>query len=243
MKIFKKLCSYFLVFCLSIVSVLLPASTQANAAEGETLLTLKIGDTIYENVTSGSVITGDFDIKNLEFWVQSVNGHPLENVGNKSTATDAQGRNPLEIGTNKETDNLWTVTLIYHAEDDPVEANREYGFTVVGIIFTNSEDATIEVPTVSKISNFKASSMSKALKLTWKKKSVDGYQIQYSLNKDFKSAKTIKVSKSKTSYTIKSLKANKKYYVRIRGYKNYTDDLNNEQTVYGKWVSLNKKTK
>ncbi|MFW5633156.1 MAG: fibronectin type III domain-containing protein [Acetivibrio ethanolgignens] len=93
------------------------------------------------------------------------------------------------------------------------------------------------------MTSFKASSMSKALKLTWKKKSVDGYQIQYSLNKDFKSAKTIKVSKSKTSYTIKSLKANKKYYVRIRSYKNYTDDLNNEQTVYGKWVSLNKQTK
>lgn len=46
---------------------------------------------------------------------------------------------------------------------------------------------------------------------------VSGYQIQYSKNKSFKSAKTKKVSKNATSTTISKL-SKKKYYVRVRGY-------------------------
>jgi len=56
----------------------------------------------------------------------------------------------------------------------------------------------------------------------WKKQTsqTTGYQIQYSTNKNFKSAKTVTVSKNKTtSKTISKLKAKKKYYVRIRTYK------------------------
>ena len=48
---------------------------------------------------------------------------------------------------------------------------------------------------------------------------VDGYQIQYSLKKNFKKAKTITVKGyGKSSYTVKKLKKKKKYYVRIRTY-------------------------
>ncbi len=57
---------------------------------------------------------------------------------------------------------------------------------------------------------------------TWKKQSAQtsGYQIQYSLNKNFKSAKIKTVSGSKkTSTKVKSLKSKKTYYVRIRTYK------------------------
>ena len=47
-----------------------------------------------------------------------------------------------------------------------------------------------------------------------------GYKIQYSLKKNFKKAKTKTVKKVSTiSLTIKNLKSNKKYYVRIRAYK------------------------
>jgi len=56
----------------------------------------------------------------------------------------------------------------------------------------------------------------------WKKQTsqTTGYQIQYSTNKNFKSAKTVTVSKNKTtSKSITNLKAKKKYYVRIRTYK------------------------
>ena len=47
----------------------------------------------------------------------------------------------------------------------------------------------------------------------------EGYEIQYSLKKNFKSAKTNKLGAKKTSLTVKRLKAGKKYYVRMRTYK------------------------
>lgn len=51
---------------------------------------------------------------------------------------------------------------------------------------------------------------------------VDGYEIQYSLNKKFKKAKTKTItikSAKKVKVTIKKLKSGKKYYLRARGYK------------------------
>ncbi len=62
----------------------------------------------------------------------------------------------------------------------------------------------------------------KKFTIKWKKQTsqTTGYQIQYSTNKNFKSAKTVTVSKNKTtSKSITKLKAKKKYYVRIRTYK------------------------
>ncbi|MGN0522144.1 MAG: fibronectin type III domain-containing protein, partial [Eubacterium sp.] len=56
----------------------------------------------------------------------------------------------------------------------------------------------------------------------WKKLTTQttGYQIQYSTSSKFTKAKTVTVSKnSTTSKTISKLKANKKYYVRVRTYK------------------------
>lgn len=61
----------------------------------------------------------------------------------------------------------------------------------------------------------------KKLSIYWKKISnCSGYEIQYSLKSSFKSKKSIKIKSRKTlSKTIKSLKSNKKYYIRIRAYK------------------------
>ena len=82
----------------------------------------------------------------------------------------------------------------------------------------------------------------KQLKVTWKKNSaVSGYQIQYSTSKKFTSAKTVTVKGYKTtSKTIKSLKAKKTYYVRVRTYKTV-----NGKKVYSDWSAkaLSKKTK
>ena len=69
----------------------------------------------------------------------------------------------------------------------------------------------------------KLTSGKKKLTVKWKKQKTQttGYQIQYAANSKFsKNKKTITVTKnSTTSKTIKKLKANKKYYVRIRTYK------------------------
>ena len=68
----------------------------------------------------------------------------------------------------------------------------------------------------------KVSSLNAALKVTVNKKTpqVTGYQIQYSTSKSFTKAttKTIKSAKT-TSLTLKKLKSNKKYFVRVRTFK------------------------
>ena len=58
-----------------------------------------------------------------------------------------------------------------------------------------------------------------------------GYQIQYSANSSMKSAKTVKVSGASTiTKVIRSLRKNKKYYVRVRSFKNVGG-----RTYYSTW--------
>ncbi|MGN0529234.1 MAG: fibronectin type III domain-containing protein, partial [Eubacterium sp.] len=78
----------------------------------------------------------------------------------------------------------------------------------------------------------KLSSLKKSFKASWKKKSVSGYQIQYSTSSSFKSGvKTVNINKSSTvSKTVKGLKSKKKYYVRIRTYKTISG-----KKVYSAW--------
>ena len=65
---------------------------------------------------------------------------------------------------------------------------------------------------------------------------VDGYQIQYSLKKNFKKAKT-KYSKS-NKIKVKKLKSKKTYYVRVRAYKKI-----NGKNVYSAWSTKKVKVK
>ncbi len=73
----------------------------------------------------------------------------------------------------------------------------------------------------------------KKFTVKWKKQTsqTTGYQIQYSTSSKFKSAKTVTVSKNKTTAkTISKLKAKKKYYVRVRTYKTV-----NGTKLYSSW--------
>ena len=76
----------------------------------------------------------------------------------------------------------------------------------------------------------------KSAKVIYKKiAKVSGYQLQLSRSSKFKKAVT-KTTK-KISYKFKKLKANKKYYVRVRGYVKTSNG-----TAYGKWRKKNFKT-
>lgn len=88
-------------------------------------------------------------------------------------------------------------------------------------------------PTVAKGTVKEAfSSKKRTLSVGWKKlKKVSGYQIQISEKKDFTKgtrAKNFKASNTKAAAG--GLKSGKKYYVRIRGYKNYQG-----KRIYGEW--------
>ncbi len=77
--------------------------------------------------------------------------------------------------------------------------------------------------TPATVSIRKLTKATKSARVTWAKGTGDGYQLQYSTDKIFKSSKvtrTAPIVKSikTTSTTIKNLKSRKTYYVRIRTY-------------------------
>ena len=128
----------------------------------------------------------------------------------------------------------------YFSEYDINLAAGEYYFLVRASQdgYLNNKDYSFTLNYKPTFSNAKISSISsrkRALKTSWNKCSnVSGYQLQYSTNKNMKSAKTINLSSSSSSKTIKNLKSKKNYYVRIRTYKTVNINGSNK-TYYSKW--------
>lgn len=111
-------------------------------------------------------------------------------------------------------------------------------FTVTGKgSYTGSKSGKFIIRPAKVTAKKAASSKVGQVKLTWKKSAggVTGYQVQIALNKKFtKSAKTYTVKKAKTtSKTIKKLKSNKKYYLRVRAYKTV-----GSRKYAGKWSAV-----
>ena len=77
----------------------------------------------------------------------------------------------------------------------------------------------------------------KSFKIRWAKvKNASGYKLQYSTSSKFtkKTTKTVEVKgNTKFAKTVKKLKAKKKYYVRVRAYKD-----GKAVTVYTKWSKV-----
>lgn len=100
-----------------------------------------------------------------------------------------------------------------------------------------------------KVSGLKVKAKkNRRIKVSWKaNKTVDGYEIQYSLNKNFsKKGKTKKIclkTNERNSYTLKKLKSGKKYFVRVRAYKNISNKDGSTKKVYSKWTKKSVKTK
>lgn len=98
---------------------------------------------------------------------------------------------------------------------------------------TESTPEPIPKPASTTLSAY---STKKGLVLRWNKvtKNNSGYEIQYSTKKNFKSKKSVWINKtSKVAKTIKNLKKNTKYYVRIRTY--YQAE---QEKVYGDFSKI-----
>ena len=93
-----------------------------------------------------------------------------------------------------------------------------------------SGTSTVDKPAAAKLK--KVAKAKKAFTAKWAKvKGVDGYEIQYSLNKKMKDAVVVDVAGAKaTSKKITGLKGGKKYYVQIRTYK-----VVDGKKVYSDW--------
>lgn len=110
-----------------------------------------------------------------------------------------------------------------------------------GTNYTGSVSKTFRIlPKGTSISKLKKKS--KGFTAKWKKQTAQtsGYQVQYSLYKNFKNAKTKTVKKTKTtSISISKLKKKKTYYVRVRTYKTVSGEK-----YYSAWSKVKKvKTK
>ena len=106
-----------------------------------------------------------------------------------------------------------------------------------------------EVQVVFEVKPDKTSWKTKAFKrqkskvtLMWKKQSgVTSYEVAYATQKDFakhKKTKTVKENLSKT--TLKGLKKEKNYYVKVRALVETTDTRGNKRTIAGTWSSVRK---
>lgn len=145
------------------------------------------------------------------------------------------------------TGDLMTTQVI---EDKTDESSTSQDETTVSAQVDTSKKLEKDIIISTKVNNSKVNVAStrikkikankKSLKIAWKKvRGVNGYQIQYSTSNKFKKARKITIKKMKvTSKTIKRLKAEKKYYVRIRTY-----IVVRGKIYYSKWVVKGKKTK
>ena len=113
----------------------------------------------------------------------------------------------------------------------------------VSLDFKKKSDDSSQA-SVPDVKSLKVKAGAKKLMITWKKASgAAGYELQVSEKKNFKGAAKVKLSKSQKKYVAKKLKSKKKYYVRIRAYKKYTDEDGGEKTKSGSWTKVGIKTK
>jgi hypothetical protein len=91
---------------------------------------------------------------------------------------------------------------------------------------------TVKKAKITEIKNKKG----KKIKLVWNKLSgVDGYQIEYSTEPEFKKSKSKTIKKNSAKYTIEKLELKKKYYIRVRAYKVFQN-----KKYYGTWSKTKK---
>lgn len=104
-------------------------------------------------------------------------------------------------------------------------------------------------PFSAKVSGVKVKAGKRTLTVTWKEKSgADGYQIQIARKKSFSDKKTYTVDETKlkkviTKHKGKKLASKKRYYIRIRAYKQEKNADGTLSKQYSKWKVIKKKTK
>ena len=114
--------------------------------------------------------------------------------------------------------------------------NKNVGTASATVTFKGIYMVTIQktfkiLPKATALSG--VSALSKGFKVNWKAQTsqTTGYQVQYSVNKNFKSPVTKTVTSYKTrTLTVKKLSAGKRYYVRIRTYRTVSG-----QKYYSAW--------
>ena len=143
----------------------------------------------------------------------------------------------------REFENVWSMHKKYH---DQVKSIKKIGryrigsrdFSQYGLDSSYAYAIFTVTPICGKISRASSKKPGEVQVSIKKDAQSTGYQIQIARDKKFKkSVKTIKATS--TRKTIKGLSHGKKYYIRIRNYKNvktyYCSDIAVPESIYGKW--------
>ncbi len=147
-----------------------------------------------------------------------------------------------KIGENMDNDKEKTVDKEEPPNADAGEQKKN-GNSEYNVQQEDVQTTIVTVPKVAKLKKVKIKATKKGFSLKWKRmKNISGYQVQYSIRKNFNVSKT-KILKTKAvNYRAKKLKSKRKYYVRIRAYKEYVDETG-KKMAYGKWKIVSTKTK
>lgn len=194
------------------------------------------GDYVYVGMFASRTV--DISVSNIEL---TINGKQMKNYDSyaEKIEQDESGDIALVNAKLKKTSYTYTGKAIKPAvviegltlgNDYTVsyKNNKKIGTAKVTVTgkgsYTGTKVLTFKI-TPKKVSLTSAKNTdSKAITVKWKKSNTaDGYYVQYSTDKKFskKATKTVKVKNAKTvSKTIKKLKKNKTYYVRVCAYKN-----------------------
>lgn len=117
------------------------------------------------------------------------------------------------------------------------KGRREVGYYTIKVTLKGKYKGSFNVeykiaPRPTTVKKVKAGSTTAKVKWGKQKTNINGYQLQYSGSKSFSylnEVKTLK-GKNKTEYTIKNLKIDREYYVRVRTYKTVKGEK-----VFSKW--------
>lgn len=176
---------------------------------------------------TGTVTKADAIGDNVYYYTPVLSGQYTFEV----TSSDPEADPDLYIGMAKGTRSSSLKTKDYQRVStfgkESVTANLQAGKCYVIEVYNRSYSpytlALTQTPSVSvdKVVVKKAvSTKAKKATVTWKKVSgVNGYQVTYSLKKNFKKAKSVTVAATKAKVTLKKLKKGKTYYVKVRAFK------------------------
>lgn len=185
--------------------------------------TVKTGQTFTGNVTKADG-SGD----NVYYYTPSLSGQYTFKISSSDESVDpglnigVMKRNYMESLKSK--DCTWVSGYGYRQVTVNLQAGKCY---VIDASVGEDESYTLaltqkpSVPVSGVTAKKAVSKKAKKAIVKWKKVSgVNGYEVTYSLKKSFKNAKTVNVSAKKAKVTLKKLKKGKKYFVKIRAYKN-----------------------
>lgn len=248
--------------CIAVLCTALFAGTMEVQAEDD-WAAFKVKVTTGNNVKAGNTVTFKVSITNTTSKKLKLDGiytwyyrdannsekYPGEQFGTlkdskgKNVVSDYELINPVSFSA-KETKTYKLTGTMPKTWNKKAEilvvVNAQSGKTLYagqgGYSGKNSNTSAQAAIKGTKLTSVKPAKKKATVKWSKQTKGTTGYQIQYSLKKNFKGAKLKTVSSNKkTSVTLKSLKSKKTYYVRIRTYKKASG-----KTTYSSWSSAKK---